>query len=170
MNTPNPSPFIPELPSNPDKIQKLFALRELLQKVADLKDQDNDVLFNYGDSHFRCGIMNDHPVVDILKKHYADTLHTCGTPGCVAGWTGLLDPEHAVSDENYWDCNKERAAHFLELTENESQFLFLCQEFIDHSGVILYPHWCDQTYGPTLSAVPIQEAIKRIDFLIQQNE
>ena len=171
MNTQNQSPFIPELPPNPDKIQKLFALRELLQKVADLKDQDNNTLFNYGDSHFRCGKMEEHPIVKTLSNEKPGHIHVCGTPACVAGWTGFLDPERSIRDEQYWDWNKEHAAKFLELTEGETNFLFLCQEYIDQDGTIIYPHWAEQDDDwLTLSDIPIKEAIKRIDFIIKQNE
>ena len=165
------NPFIPELPPNPDKIQKLFALRELLQKVADLKNDSGSPLFNYADSHFRNKLVNEHPVANILQQEAPEALHECGTPGCVAGWCGILDPKHSVSDTNWWDTNKLLARQFLELTSKEANFLFLCSEYYDHDeDEELYPCWIDQTYGGNLASVPIEEAIKRLDFLIKQNE
>ena len=168
MNTQNHQPFIPELPDNPDKIQKLFALRELLQKVADLKDEAGDVLFNYGDSHMRGRIFEDHPVVNILNTENPGAIHSCGTPGCVAGWTGLLDPEHKITTNGSWAHNKERAKEFLELTEIESEFLFMGDAYFDSDGELL----ASSVYirYNSLSQAPITEAIKRIDFLIKQNE
>lgn len=163
-------PFIPELPPNPDKIQKLFALRELLQKVAGLKDDKGCIVFDYGDSHIRHAQFDKHPVINILDQENAEALASCGTPGCVAGWCGLLDPVHTVCDTNYWDSNKAHATDFLELTNNEADFLFLCEGYYSDEGELLYLPWHDQDYGPTLAYVPIEEAIKRLDFLIAQNE
>jgi hypothetical protein len=163
MTTENPQPFIPELPKNPDKIQKLFALRELLQKVADLKDSDNRVLFNYGDSHFRSKIMNDHPTFRLLNEQTPEILEQCGTPGCVAGWAGVLDPEHWVCDTQNWTRNKIQARQFLELTFDEAEFLFMGDAYFDADDRMLYG-------SVELKDATIQEAIKRLDFLIKLNE
>ena len=169
MNTQNPQdPFIPELPDNPDKIQKLFALRELLQKVADLKDEDGDVLFNYGDSHIRGTLYGDHPVVNILNTENPGAIHSCGTPGCVAGWVGILDSNHGTNHFKDWCSNKEEARQFLELTPEESEFLFMGDAYFDSDGELLASS-VYRTYS-SLSQAPITEAIKRIDFLIKQNE
>lgn len=166
MTTQNP--FIPELPPNPDKLQKLFALRELLQKVANLKDKNGVQLFNYGDSHFRSRLFYDHPAFNILYAEAPLAVNHCGTPGCVAGWCGILDPSHSVTDAQGWNTNKNYAQEFLELTYDEAEFLFMGDSYRDEEGEELYPGILDKY--KCLSLAPIEEAIKRLDFLIKLNE
>ena len=172
MTTPNPQPFIPELPPNPDKIQKLFALRELLQKVANLKDKNGVQLFNYGDSHFRSRLFYDHPAFNILYAEAPLAVNHCGPPGCVAGWAGVLDPDHSVCASQGWCTNYKNARRFLELTLDEGNFLFMGGPYYDEDSEDEdredYPDAIEK-YG-SLSQVPIEEAIRRIDFLIKKNE
>ena len=166
MNTENHEPFIPELTPNADKIQKLVALRELLQKVADRKDVFDGTLFNYGFSHF--GPYEVHPLLDILRNDYLEVVHECGTPGCVAGWIGYLDTNHTITDTMDWVDSFNAGKEFLELTQEEAKFLFLALSYFPNEEDY-YPSWCEQGYI-FLNRVPISEAINRVSFLIKHNE
>jgi hypothetical protein len=163
-------PIIPELPSNPDKLQKLVALKELMLRV---KDRDASA-FNYS-THIRHkkDISNDKPIYQDLKCE-TDIINYCGSPACVAGWSVLLDPT-ILDDEDtqfdFWLDVKLRQTDFLELTDMEADFLFMGNEYFDENGVSIYP---DVYKGKgswfSLAQVSIDEAIDRLSFLIKMTE
>lgn len=95
------------------------------------------------------------------------TDNTCGTTGCVAGWTCAIFKEEI----NFLtkDTIAETAQRLLDLTSCQKHFLFFAGELLD-GDITVYPHWSEkysEEEDMDLEDLPIQEAIDRLEFAIQ---
>lgn len=117
---------IPKLSPNPNKLQKLQALKKLLENVKD--DQPNAFDYSVGLSRTSGDRSRDYPIEEIQQFMTDNNIHLCGTPGCVAGWCAVLNSEAKDDYTTWWGDISTLSSQFLELTYRERGFLFMADE------------------------------------------
>ena len=139
-----------------------MANKERLQKVLDHLRNLDPKKFNYNKwvgevDGSNCGNLN--AISRLINNE-------CGTTGCVAGWACaiLVDKTNRSPVESI--CNV--AQDLLELTDREMRFLFYADPLLKHDEVE-YPGWWNtgKYDDSTMDDLPIQEAIDRLEFAIQ---
>lgn len=152
---------------------KMNQVRELLTYFRD-NDPDR---FDY-ENVLNSSCLNKDIALSIESLHRREgTLHekanACGTIGCVAGWTIVLSDKEIPPLSEVFTI--ELARRELDLTIEDSEFLF-CPRV--RSGVDQdYPDYISKNFEDfsyqdydhsTLNKAAIQEAIDRIDYLLNR--
>jgi hypothetical protein len=121
--------------------------RELLILVRDtIKDHHEQFNYRKWLSESRIPSFED----DIVQNMKAEVLHTCNSSGCVAGWTCAIEAPHTT-----YTKIEETARFFLDLNDDETDFLFFCYERFGFDKIQLR----DATH---------QDAIERINYLLSE--
>lgn len=140
-----------------------MANKERLQKVLDHLRNLDPKKFNYnkwvsdinGCNYSTLGAINR------LDKN------ECGTTGCVAGWTCAIFKDQI--DFFAYDTICDKAQKLLELSFSQVRFLFYAESYYEGNTQV-FPDWeyrREYEHGADLDDVPIQEAIDRLEFAIQ---